>query len=87
MDMVARSGFTSRLAIQNASYIAIAGKERQAYKNTHMMIHEPMTGMWGNQYDLREIADVLEQISDSMIDMYADNSNIGIASAMADQWG
>jgi len=65
------------LAASAASYIAMAGHKKQAYKNTMMMIHEPMTGMWGNQYELREIADVLQQISEQMIDMYADNTNVG----------
>jgi len=65
------------LAASAASYISIAGSERQAYKNTMAMIHEPMSGMWGNQYELREVADILEQISGSMIEMYADNTNVG----------
>lgn len=65
------------LAASAASYIAMAGSQKQAYKNTMLMIHEPMTGMWGNQYELRETADILEQISGQMIDMYADNANIG----------
>lgn len=65
------------LAASAASYIAVAGHEKQAYKNTMVMIHEPMTGLWGNQYELRETADILGQISSNMIDMYADNTNIG----------
>jgi len=65
------------LAASAASYIALAGSEKQAYKNSMIMIHEPMTGMWGNQFELREIADVLEQISSTMVDMYADNTSVG----------
>jgi ATP-dependent Clp endopeptidase proteolytic subunit ClpP len=65
------------LAASAASYILVAGGERQAYKNAMVMIHEPWTGFWGNQYEMREVADILKQISESMIDMYADNSNIG----------
>jgi ATP-dependent Clp protease, protease subunit len=65
------------LAASAASYIAVSGHEKQAYKNTMIMIHEPMTGMWGNQHDLRDVADILKQINDIMIDMYADNTNIG----------
>lgn len=65
------------LAASAASYIAVAGFKKQAYKNAMVMIHEPMTCMFGNQYELRETADVLEQISGAMIDMYADNTNIG----------
>lgn len=65
------------LAASAGSYLAIAGKKRQAYKNSMVMIHEPMTGMWGNQYEFRETADILSQISESMVDMYADNTNLG----------
>jgi ATP-dependent Clp endopeptidase proteolytic subunit ClpP len=65
------------LAASAASYIAVAGSQRQAYKNTMIMIHEPMSGIFGNQYEAREMADILEQVSNSMIDMYADNTSVG----------
>jgi ATP-dependent Clp endopeptidase proteolytic subunit ClpP len=65
------------LAASAASYIAVAGHEKQAYKNAMIMIHEPMSGMWGNQHELREVADILAQINTTMVDMYADNTNIG----------
>lgn len=65
------------LAASAASFIAMAGHKKQAYKNTMMMIHEPMTGVWGNQYDYMEVADILKQISENMVDMYADNTSIG----------
>lgn len=65
------------LAASAASYIAVAGHKKQAFKNAMVMIHEPMTGMYGNQFELRETADILEQISNQMIDMYADNTNVG----------
>lgn len=65
------------LAASAASYIAIAGHEKQAYKNAMIMIHEPMTGFWGNQHELREVADILQQINGTLIDMYADNTNLG----------
>lgn len=65
------------LAASAASYIAVAGKKKQAYKNAMLMIHEPLTGIWGNQYEMREGADLLKQVSDTMVDMYADNCNVG----------
>jgi len=65
------------LAASAASYIAVAGHRKVAYKNAMGMIHEPMTGMWGNQFELRETADILAQVSESMVDMYADNTNVG----------
>jgi len=65
------------LAASSASYIALAGKEVQAYKNAMYMIHDPWVLAIGNQYDLRETADILEKIGGNMIDIYAANSNIG----------
>jgi len=65
------------LAASAASFIALAGKEVQAYKNAMMMIHEPFIWSAGNQYDRREEADILEKISDNMIDIYSSNSGIG----------
>ena len=65
------------LAASAASFIALAGKEVQAYQNAILMIHEPWVLAAGSQYDLREIADVLEKISGNMVDIYAQNSNVG----------
>lgn len=76
------------LAASAASFIAIAGKEVQAYSNAMMMIHEPYVLTAGNQYDLREVADILEKISGSMIDIYAANATPGkreIAQMMKDE--
>lgn len=65
------------LAASAASYLVLAGTEVQAYRNAMMMIHEPWTIALGNQYDFREIADVLGQISGNMVDIYAAESKIG----------
>ena len=65
------------LAASAASYIGIAGHKKQAYKNTMMMIHEPWVFTMGDQFELRELADLLEQISGIMVEMYADNTNVG----------
>jgi len=65
------------LAASAASVIALAGKEVQAYQNAMFMIHEPWAYSAGNQYDLRDIADILEKISGNMVDIYSQNSSIG----------
>lgn len=65
------------LAASAASFIALAGKEVQAYKSAMMMIHDPWMFALGNQYELREAAGLLEKISGNLLDIYADNSNIG----------
>lgn len=65
------------LAASAASFIALAGKETQAYPNAMIMIHEPWAHAAGSQFDLREIADVLEKISGNMVDIYAANTKVG----------
>jgi len=65
------------LASSIASVIAQAGDEVQAYKSAMYMIHDPWVLAIGNQYDLRETADILEKIGKNLIDIYADNSNVG----------
>lgn len=65
------------LAASMGSVLAMAGKEIQAYSNTMMMIHDPWTYMAGNQYELREMADLLEKISGQMLDVYAGRSRVG----------
>jgi len=65
------------LAASMASVIALAGDEVQAHKSAMYMIHDPMTWAAGNQYDLRETADILQKISGNMLDIYNDNSSIG----------
>jgi len=65
------------LAASAASFIALAGKEVQAYQNAMFMIHDPWVLAAGNQYDLREIADILEKISGNMVDIYSQNSSVG----------
>ncbi len=65
------------MAASIASAIALAGKEVQAYQNAMFMIHEPWTVTAGNQYEFREIADILEKISGNMVDIYTSNSSIG----------
>lgn len=65
------------LAASSASFIALAGKEAQAYKNAMIMIHNPWMLAMGDQDDLREMADVLEKISGNMVDIYSGESNVG----------
>jgi ATP-dependent Clp endopeptidase proteolytic subunit ClpP len=65
------------LAASMASVVALAGDEVQAHKNAMYMIHDPWVLAAGNQYDLREIADILQKIGGNMLDIYYDKSNIG----------
>lgn len=76
------------IAASMASIIALSGKEVQAFANTMYMIHEPYAFTAGNQYSLRELADILEKMSGQMIDIYSSNATPGkreIAQMMKDE--
>jgi ATP-dependent Clp endopeptidase proteolytic subunit ClpP len=65
------------VAASMASIIALAGKEVHAYANTFYMIHNPWACVAGDQDDLREVADVIEKMRNSMVDVYAQASGVG----------
>ena len=65
------------LAASAASLITLAGKEVQSYPNAMFMIHNSWAYMAGNQYDLREGADILGKIDENMTDIYVANSDVG----------
>ena len=58
------------LAASIASVIAMSGKKVQAYDNIMLMIHNAWTFMIGNQYEMRDIADLLEKIDGNILDAY-----------------
>jgi len=65
------------MAASSASIIMLAGKEVRAYKNSMIMVHEPWACLCGNQFELRDFADILGKISGNMVDIYSENSNLG----------
>ena len=65
------------MAASSASIIMLAGKEVRAYENSMVMVHEPWSLICGNQFEMRDFADILGKISDNMVDIYAENSNLG----------
>jgi ATP-dependent Clp protease, protease subunit len=65
------------LAASAAHYISLAGSEKQAYKNSMIMMHRPMTFTVGNEDDHQESLDVLHQIGGIMVDSYADATGLG----------
>lgn len=58
------------VAASIASVIALAGDEIIMPENSYMMIHKAWTVAVGNSDDLRESADRLEQIEQSIVDVY-----------------
>ncbi|MEJ8811410.1 head maturation protease, ClpP-related [Variovorax ureilyticus] len=58
------------VAASAASLIAMAGDTIEMPENTFMMVHNPLTGIYGNAEDLREAADVLDKIGESLLAAY-----------------
>ena len=57
-------------AMSAASVIAMAGDEVLMSPVAMMMIHNPWTGVHGDQHELRKVADVLDEIKESIINSY-----------------
>lgn len=62
------------VAASIASVIAMAGDTVYMPKNAMMMIHNPWTFAMGNAKDLRKMADDLDKIADSIIEVYQDKT-------------
>jgi ATP-dependent Clp endopeptidase proteolytic subunit ClpP len=58
------------VAASAASFIAMAGDKIIMPANAFMMIHNPLTFAYGNSEELREMADVLDKIGQSIIAIY-----------------
>lgn len=65
------------VAASAASLIFMAGDKRVMPENTFLMIHNPMTGAYGNADEMRDIADVLDKIAASLIGTYVSRSGLG----------
>lgn len=82
--------FVDGLAASAASFIAMAGEQRSIEKPASMMIHDAAGLVWGNAGDMRQMADVLDQLSDAIAGMYADRAGGTVsgwrASMLAETW-
>jgi ATP-dependent Clp protease protease subunit len=58
-------------AMSAASMIAMAGDKILMSPTAMMMIHDPMTGVYGYSSDLRKAADVLDEVKECIINAYA----------------
>lgn len=59
------------IAASAASYLAMAGDKITMPENTFMFIHRPINGVYGNEDDLRDMADILAKVGASLTDTYA----------------
>lgn len=57
-------------AMSAASVIAMAGDEILMSPTALLMIHNPMTGSYGDMHEMRKVADVLDEVKESIINAY-----------------
>jgi ATP-dependent Clp protease protease subunit len=62
--------YVDGLAASIASIIAMAGDNIYMYKNSMIMVHNPMAGAMGYADDLRKMADNLDQVKVSLVQSY-----------------
>ncbi|UBH07849.1 head maturation protease, ClpP-related [Macrococcus armenti] len=75
------------LAASIASVIAMAGDVVRMPSNSMMMIHNAMGGMFGNANDMREIAELLDKVTGTLMETYlakTDKLNIDSLKALLD---
>jgi len=59
------------IALSMASVIAMAGDEIVAADNSFFMIHNPMSGVFGESGDLRMWAEILDKLKSQLVAIYA----------------
>lgn len=62
------------LAASAASFVMLAGDHIRSARNAFVMIHDAMTSPYGNSTTIRRAADLLDQVSDNIADMYAERA-------------
>lgn len=68
-----KTTYVEGLAASAASLIALAGDTVIIPSSAQLMIHNVLTGVWGNANDLRKTADMLDQVGLSVINIYMEN--------------
>lgn len=64
------------IAASAATIIAMAGDKIIMPENTMMMIHSPLVGVYGNADELRDTADILDKVRDTIVAVYRDKSGL-----------
>jgi ATP-dependent protease ClpP protease subunit len=73
--------YVDGVAASAASVIAMAGERVVMRRGSRMMVHDASSMCWGNGAAMREMAEILDGISDDMADVYAAK-----AGGTAEQW-
>lgn len=66
------------LAASIASIIAMAGDEIIMSPGSMMMIHNPWSTIGGNADELREAADILDQIEENLVPIYSNRTGLSV---------
>lgn len=64
------------VAASMGSIIMLAGKKVNIAKGSTVMIHNPLTWLYGNANDMRETAEDLDTIRDSLLEIYLDKTKM-----------
>lgn len=73
-----KTAYVDGLAASSASLIPFACDTVIVPSSAQLMIHNPWTGCVGNANDFRKMADTLDQIAQSLINIYMDNAKDGV---------
>ncbi|MDH5612207.1 MAG: Clp protease ClpP [Gammaproteobacteria bacterium] len=71
------------MAASMASVIALAGDHVEIADNAYFMIHNPWTIGWGDEHALRDIADLLGRIGNTLAQTYAKKTGSKVADIKA----
>ena len=71
--------YVDGVAASIASIIAMAGDEIHVGEGSFIMIHRPMTGIYGNAAELEKTIDILDKIENQMIAIYSRKTGLSNA--------
>lgn len=70
------TSYIDGIAASAASWIALAANQVVMADNALFMIHNPFGGAQGNAQDMRDMADILDKIRDTMVTIYMTKTNL-----------
>ena len=73
------TSFVDGVAASAASFVAMAGDQVVIEKPAKMMIHNAQGLVLGDPEDMREMADLLDELSDTIAEIYADRAGKTVA--------
>lgn len=68
--------FIDGIAASAATIIAMAGDRVVMPENAMMMIHNPLTWMYGNANEMRETAELLDKVRETLLAVYRDKTGL-----------